>query len=174
MSGPASLVAPSLRRRMACWLYEGLLLFALALIAALVFSALANMRSGIDPRRVLLQVFLVIVGAAYFSFFWSRGQTLAMKTWRIAIVDRQGRRLRQGRALLRYAFCMVWVLPPIVALASRRFTLPELGFVFFAWVAFWALLSLLHPQRQFWHDAFAGTRLVEAPPPAPLPGKMAP
>jgi uncharacterized RDD family membrane protein YckC len=35
--------------------------------------------------------------------------------------------------------------------------------VLFAWVAIWALLALLHPQRQFWHDAWAGTRLVDAP-----------
>jgi uncharacterized RDD family membrane protein YckC len=28
------------------------------------------------------------------------------------------------------------------------------------WVLVWALLSRFHPQRQFWHDAFAGTRLV--------------
>jgi len=36
------------------------------------------------------------------------------------------------------------------------------------WVAIWALLSRLHPQRQFWHDALAGTRLVHHElPPAP-------
>ena len=28
------------------------------------------------------------------------------------------------------------------------------------WIAVWALLSRLHPQRQFLHDALAGTRLV--------------
>jgi hypothetical protein len=30
-------------------------------------------------------------------------------------------------------------------------------------VGVWALLSRFHPQRQFWHDAWAGTRLVDAP-----------
>jgi hypothetical protein len=30
------------------------------------------------------------------------------------------------------------------------------------WVAIWAVLSRFHPQRQFWHDAWAGTRLVQA------------
>ena len=30
------------------------------------------------------------------------------------------------------------------------------------WVAIWALLSRFHPDRQFWHDAWAGTRLVES------------
>jgi hypothetical protein len=31
-----------------------------------------------------------------------------------------------------------------------------------AWVALWSAASLLHPQRQFWHDAAAGTRIVPA------------
>ncbi|MDB5900374.1 MAG: hypothetical protein JWP41_3976 [Ramlibacter sp.] len=163
MTVPDSLAAPGLGRRMAAWLYEALLLFAVGLIATLVFSVAIDMRSGIDPRRWLLQAFLVLVFAVYFSFFWSRGQTLAMKTWRIRVVDRYGRPLRQGRALLRYVFCSIWVLPPLVALASRRFTLWQLGVIFLGWIAFWALLSRLHPQRQFWHDALAGTRLVEAP-----------
>jgi hypothetical protein len=39
--------------------------------------------------------------------------------------------------------------------------------VVFGWVAVWALLSRLHPQRQFWHDALAGTRLVSAGPSSP-------
>jgi uncharacterized RDD family membrane protein YckC len=147
---------------MACWLYEALLLFAVGLIATLVFSVAIDMRSGIDPRRWLLQVFLAVVFGVYFAFFWSRGQTLAMKTWRIAVRDRAGRPLTQGRALLRYVFCSIWVLPPLAALASRHFTLWQLAGIFFGWVAFWAWLSQFHPQRQFWHDEMAGTRLVDA------------
>ena len=146
---------------MLCWLYEALLLFAVALIATLVFSVIVQMRHALDPRQWLLQGFLVVVFGLYFSYCWSKGQTLAMKTWRIAVRDRQGRPLTQGRALLRYAFCSIWVLPPLAALASRKFTLPELGVIFFGWIAFWALLSRFHPERQFWHDAWAGTRLVD-------------
>ena len=166
MTVPASLVAPGLRRRMACWLYEALILFAVALIATLVFSVTVQMRHGLDPRQWLLQLFIAAVFGVYFAYFWSKGQTLPMKTWRIAIVDREGRRLTQGRAFLRYVFCSIWVLPPLAALASRHFTLPELGVIFAGWVVFWALLSRFHPQRQFWHDAWAGTRLVDAPEPA--------
>jgi uncharacterized RDD family membrane protein YckC len=151
---------------MACWLYEGLLLFAVALVATLIFSVAIDMRSGIDPRKWLLQAFLVVVLGVYFAFFWSRGQTLAMKTWRIAIVDRHGRPLTQGRAVLRFAYSAIWVLPPLAALASHKFTLPELGVLFLAWVLLWALLSHFHPQRQFWHDELAGTRLVDAQPAA--------
>ncbi|MDR1969056.1 MAG: RDD family protein, partial [Burkholderiaceae bacterium] len=29
------------------------------------------------------------------------------------------------------------------------------------WIALWALASLLQPQRQFWHDIWAGTRLID-------------
>ena len=153
---------------MACWLYEGLLLFAVALIATLVFSVAIQMRSGIDPRRWLLQVFLVAVFAVYFAFFWSKGQTLAMKTWRIGLVDRHGRRLTQGRALLRYVYCSMWVVPPLV-IAQGRFEGWDVAVVFVGWVAFWALLSRFHPQHQFWHDAWAGTRLVDASAVSPQP-----
>ena len=170
MTASDPLAAPSLRRRMACWLYEGLLLFAVALIATLIFSVAIDMRSGIDPRRWLLQAFLVAVLGVYFAFFWTKGQTLAMKTWRIGIVDRHGRRLTQGRAVLRFAYSAIWVLPPLAALASRKFTLPELGVIFLGWVVFWALLSRFHPQRQFWHDVAAGTRLVDAPAVGPQSG----
>jgi uncharacterized RDD family membrane protein YckC len=155
-------MAPPLRRRMASWLYEALLLFAVALIATLVFSVAVQMRHALDARQWLLQLFLVLVFGVYCSWFWARGQTLAMKTWRIAMVDRHGRRVSQGRALLRYVFCAIWVIPPLAAFMSRRFTVAEVVVVFFGWVLFWAVLSRFHPQRQFWHDAWAGTRLVDA------------
>lgn len=148
---------------MAAWLYEALLLFAMGLVATLLFSVVVDMRSGMDPRRWLLQAFLLVVFGIYFSYLWSHGQTLAMKTWRLRLVDRQGRRLTQGRALLRYVYCSLWFAAPLAAYQSGRFTLPQLGIVAAAWVAVWALLSQLHPQRQFWHDAMAGTRVVDAP-----------
>jgi uncharacterized RDD family membrane protein YckC len=157
-----ALVAPSLRRRMAAWLYEALLLFAIALIAALVFSVVVDMRSGMDPRRWLLQGFLLLAFGIYFSYLWSHGQTLPMKTWKIAIVDRSGHRVTQGRALLRFVFCSIWFAAPLAAYTSGKFSLPALAVVAAGWIAFWALLSRLHPQRQFWHDAWAGTRLVDA------------
>jgi uncharacterized RDD family membrane protein YckC len=32
------------------------------------------------------------------------------------------------------------------------------------WVPIWAILARFHPDRQFWHDAIAGTRLVTSLP----------
>lgn len=152
---------------MACWLYEGMLLFAVVFVAGWLFSALGQMRDAMDARRPLLQAFLFLVFAIYFTWFWARGQTLAMKTWEIRVVDRQGRPVSQSRALLRFVMCWVWFLPPMAALAPFRLAGAEIAVLMVGWVAIWALLSRFHPQRQFWHDAWAGTRLIDIQPSKP-------
>ena len=101
-AAPATdLNAPGLWRRMACWTYEGMLLFAVVFVAGWLFSTLGQMRDAMDARRPLLQAFVFVVFGLYFTWFWARGQTLAMKTWGIRVVDREGRPLTQWRALLR-------------------------------------------------------------------------
>lgn len=166
MNGAAPLLAPGLWRRMASWLYEGVLLFGVVVLAGAVFSLALQMRHALYARHGL-QVFVFLVFALYFIWCWSKGQTLAMRTWRVQVVDRQGRRLTRGRALLRYVYSWIWVLPPLAAFQSRHFDGPQLTAVFLGWVVLWALLSRLHPERQFWHDAWAGTRLVPGPGPEP-------
>lgn len=149
---------------MACWLYEAILVFAALLVATLVFSIAGQMRSAVHDLRPLLIAFLGVVAAVYFSWFWSRGQTLPMRTWNIRLVDRHGRAVTQGRALLRFVYATLWFAPVVAVLAGRdHFNLREAGVLAAGWIAFWALASRLHPQRQFWHDALAGTRLVPAP-----------
>jgi uncharacterized RDD family membrane protein YckC len=150
---------------MACWVYEGMLLFALVFVAGWLFSTLGQVRDPVGARRPLLQAFLFVIFGIYFTWFWSKGQTLAMKTWRIRVVDRGGRPLSQWRAMLRYLCSWLWFLPPLAVLAPLKLGGANTLLLVFAWVLFWALLSRLHPQRQFWHDALAGTRLVPSPPP---------
>ncbi len=149
---------------MACMLYESTLVFGIAMGAGLVFSISAGMRSGMDARRPLLLAFLVVVLGIYFIWCWVRGQTLAMKTWGIRVVDRHGRPLVQLRALFRYACCWLWVLPPLAVVAPMKLPAATMFSVILGWIALLALASNFHPQRQFWHDVLAGTRLVPAPP----------
>ena len=158
MSG-ADLNAPSLPRRMACWLYEGILLFGVVFIAGYLFSALSQTRHAMD-NRAGLQAFLFLVLGIYFTWFWHRGQTLAMKTWHIRVLDTQGRPLSQMQALKRYLASWLWFLPPLVLTWPLNLPVLEIIVLLLGWVVVWALLSRLHPQRQFWHDALAGTRLV--------------
>ena len=161
-SNAPALLAPPLVRRMACWLYEGVLLFAVVFIAGFLFSALGQVRDAMDARRPLLQAFVFVVFGIYFTWFWSRGQTLAMKTWKLRIVDAAGAPVTQWRALLRYVCSWLWFLPPLALLSRWHATPGGEALVVAGWVVLWAAASRLHPQRQFWHDALAGTRLVPA------------
>ncbi len=163
------LTAPPLRRRMACWLYEGILMFAVVFVSGWLFSTLSQMRHDIDPGRLvlqstLLQVFMFVVIGIYFGWFWSRGQTLAMKTWNIRLVTVQGQRVSQWRSIARYLLSWIWFIPPLAAVAPFRLRGGEVAVIVLGWVAVWALLSRFHPQRQFWHDAWAGTRLIHSLP----------
>jgi uncharacterized RDD family membrane protein YckC len=166
------LPAPSLRRRMACWLYEGMLMFGVVFIAGYLFSTLTQTRNALDNRHAQ-QAFLFVVFGIYFTWFWAKGQTLAMKTWHIRVVDRQGQALSQPRAMLRYLLSWLWLLPPLALSAALQTSGAELSVLLLGWVVVWALLSRFHPERQFLHDALAGTRLVhQAPAPsAPRGGK---
>ena len=163
VAAPLNLQAPRLIRRMACWMYEGIRLSGGASLAGSLFASPRQSRSARACRHAL-QAFLFVVFGIYFTWFWAKGQTLAMKTWHIRVVDRDGRPLTQRRALLRYVCSWLWFLPPLAALAP--FSLPggEATVIVLGWVAVWAVLSRFHPQQQFWHDALAGTRLVHYEP----------
>lgn len=166
-----SLIAPGLLRRMAAFLYEGVLLFGVCVATALVYSPLVQQHHALKGR-LGLEVSLFVVIGAYFVWFWTHGgQTLAMKTWHVRLVDRAGQPVHAGRAALRYALSWMWFAP--LALAYTTDLHPRqssqalvLSALMLAWMGFYAALSFFHPQRQFWHDALAGTRLVDAREPA--------
>jgi uncharacterized RDD family membrane protein YckC len=162
---PPSLSTPGLWRRMACWFYEGILLFGIIFIAGWLFSTLGQMRNATDPvRQPLLQAFLFIVLGLYFAWSWSHGQTLAMKTWHIRIVGRDGRPISLYRAFIRYVLAWIWFLPPLALAAPLRLQGTSTVLLMAGWICIWALLSRLHPNKQFWHDAWIGTRLVRSAP----------
>lgn len=152
---------------MACWVYEGMLMFGVVFIAGYLFGTLSQTRNAMDNRHAL-QGFVFLVTGVYFVWFWAKGQTLAMKTWHIRVVDLNGAAITQQRALLRYLLSWLWFLPPLGAGWLMNLSGAEGGLLALAWVAVWASLARLHPQQQFWHDAWAGTRLeswvIAAPP----------
>jgi uncharacterized RDD family membrane protein YckC len=163
----AQLLTPSLGRRMACWLYEGMLLFGVVFIAGYLFSTLSQTRHAMDNRHGL-QAFLFLVFAMYFTWLWSKGQTLAMKTWHIQVLDKHGRRLSQGRAFWRYVLSWVWILPPMLITAPLHLPATEVGVLVMGWVMVWAVLSRFQTRGQYWHDVWAGTQLVDVQKPPAL------
>ena len=149
---------------MACWLYEGTLMFGVIFMAALAFGVLTDSREPMQNRHAL-QGFLFLIGGLYFAYFGHKGQTLAMKTWHIRVVDHAGRPLRLAHALWRYVLSWVWFAPPMVLGSLLGLAVSWILWMMLAWVPIYALLARLHPQQQFWHDAWAGTRLIHATPP---------
>lgn len=151
-------------RRMAAFVYEGVLLFGVLMLAGYLYSSLTQMRHALKGT-LGLQIFLFIVLGIYFIWFWSRGgQTVAMKAWHIKLLDAHGRPVSQARAAVRYVLSWLWFAPALFAAHAAGLKDGSIFGVMFAGVVAYAALSRLSPQRQFWHDVVCGTRLVDVRP----------
>jgi uncharacterized RDD family membrane protein YckC len=62
-----------------------------------LFGTLSQTKHALDNRHGL-QAFLFLIFGIYFTWLWSKGQTLAMKTWHIRVVDAKGRAVRACEA----------------------------------------------------------------------------
>ncbi len=164
------LVAAPLVRRMAAFMYEGVLLFGVLAVAGTVYGVAVHQTSGIEKRTGLMAVCFVVLGL-YFIGLWTRGgQTLPMKTWHLRIVTGRGLPPTPRRALARYLASWIWFVPPLALAGALH--LPNAWAVFAlvaGWIVLYALSALLHPSRQFWHDWLCDTAIVTARPVAPLP-----
>jgi uncharacterized RDD family membrane protein YckC len=154
-----------IRRRMASFLYEGLLLFGVVMMAGFMFSGLTQQRHALQGMHGL-QAFVFMVLGVYFVWFWSKsGQTVAMKTWHVRLVDRWGQPVKRPQALLRYLLSWIWFLPALALAAlmgtpggAGRWVCLLGGVILVAAAAHWS------PDRQFVHDLICGTRLIDCRP----------
>ncbi len=133
---PASFMA-----RIAAMIYELLLVTAVVFVASFIIAPVVGELH--EPwQRHLFQGYILGVLFIYFSTFWLRsGQTLAMKTWRIRLVQQNGS-------------------PLTLKLAAFRFVLALAGILLAGIGLWWALIDR---DKQFLHDRIAGTRLVCVP-----------
>ena len=154
---------PTIKRRLTVMLYEGVLLFGVVAIAALLFGMLFQQRSAIYLRHEL-QYWLFLVIGVYFVWFWTHGgQTLPMKTWRMRLVTVNNDAVPFKRAIARYLLAWLWFLPGFaIAFALDAKAWMSVAIVL-ANVAAWALSARLHPSRQFLHDRMIGTKVVQLP-----------
>ena len=146
---PDTLGTPGLWRRLACFVYEGVLLFGVVMAAGLLYGIVTQQRHALTGAFGL-QVYLFLVLGAYFVWFWSRGgQTLAMQTWRIRLVTRSGAPVTRLRALARYLLAWLWFAPALAALklSGLQGALPAFVTIL-AGVLGYAALARLHPDRQ--------------------------
>ncbi|SIT37699.1 putative membrane protein [Paraburkholderia piptadeniae] len=153
--------APTVRRRLATLMYEGVLLFGVVFFAGYLFSTLTQQRNGLVHHNWLAAWVALVVGV-YFVWFWTHGgQTLPMKTWRLRVVcARDGERLSVPRAVLRYVFAWLWFMPPLALHPLLGLAVPQTLIVAAVWFVLYAAIGRLGASRQFLHDRLAGTQIV--------------
>lgn len=162
------MMAPGLWRRLAAFVYEGVVLFGVVMVAGFIFSIATDQRHALSGRTGL-QAFMFVVLGLYFVWFWTHGgQTVAMKTWQIRVVDRAGQALTPARALLRYLLSWLWFAPALAVVALNQWHARlEISLALLIGIVAYALLSQVLPERQFLHDRLAGTRLQRHQPTKP-------
>lgn len=134
-------------RRVAAGLYDALLLAGLLVVYTFALLPLTHGRA-VHPEHVALvwvlayRLSLLVVVGGYFVLNWTHsGQTLGMRAWRLHAVDTSGRRLRAGRAVLRYLCALPgWLAAGIGVL----------------WLT-------IDPERLALQDRLSGTRIVHVP-----------
>ncbi|TDN70943.1 RDD family protein [Paraburkholderia sp. BL10I2N1] len=153
--------APTVRRRLATLVYEGVILFGIVFFAGYLFSTLTQQRNGLTHHNILAAWIGLVVGV-YFVWFWTHGgQTLPMKTWRLRLVGVDGAPVSVPRAIARYALAWLWFLPPLALHPLLGLSVPRTLVASAAWFALWAATGSFGTNRQFLHDRLAGTRIIE-------------
>lgn len=135
---------PSIPRRLIAMVYEGLLLFGVIAVGFILPHALLGTLAHVIAPAWAVRAHFVLLLMAYSVWFWlNGGQTLAMKTWKLKVVDRSGAPLRPLQAIFRYL--AAW---------------PSL--LFFGIGILWALFD---KDKQFLHDRLADSRIILVKPP---------
>jgi uncharacterized RDD family membrane protein YckC len=162
--------APALIRRLAAIVYESTLLFGVVMFAGIVFGVLVDQKHALAHRNGL-QATMFAVLALYFVGFWMRGgQTLAMKTWHLRLLRRDGLPVRPLQAAARFVLSWLWFFPPLLlAWAMQWHSAKEITSLMLVWFVLYALLSKALPQGQFLHDQICRTALVDTRPDDALP-----
>jgi len=169
---PAELQAlhsPQFWRRVSCCLYEQLVLLGVIALTFLLPNLGLGILFGVSLPSWLTFLYLYTVLGIYFVWYWTKsGQTLAMQTWRIRLIDQQGRTLQKRQAFWRYIYGSLWIIPCVLlqwAFHLEKWQIIEM--LFAVALLFWPLTIYLDRrdpmQRQSLADRFAGTRLVELP-----------
>ncbi len=124
---------------LASCVYELLLLIALWMLCTWAFISLFS-EAATGIKRYFMQFLLWAITGAYFVFCWHKsGQTLATKTWKIKLVNRQNNRLNYQQAIVRYALAGSLMLA---------------GGLSIIWM-------LVDKDRLFLHDRLLKTRFIE-------------
>ena len=110
-----SLPAPTIKRRIALNLYEMLVLFGVLAFTFLVPHLIIGVLFEVTAPSAILMAHVYLVLAFYFMWYWTKtGQTLAMQTWRIQLVNVDGAIMKRSQALMRFAIGSLWLILSLI------------------------------------------------------------
>lgn len=164
-----ALPAPQFWRRVSCCLYEQLVLLGVIAFTFLLPNLGLGVLFGIALPSWLTFLYLYAVLGFYFVWYWTKsGQTLAMQTWRVRIIGKNGNNLTKQQAFWRYVFGSLWFIPCVLlqwAFHLEKWQIIEMLFAVSLFI--WPLSIYFDRQhflqRQSIPDRLAKTRLVELP-----------
>lgn len=159
-SDPALLSTPSLKKRLICFVYEALLLFGLVFFVGIVFDVATQSKHALSNRHQR-EILLFIAIGCYLMYFWlNGGQTLAMKTWKIRLVNLQGQKISKFQALIRYFLIWMWFIPALIIIKLFELKHWNMMIVLGIGMLLWTLSIYTNKDKQYLHDTIAKTRLV--------------
>ncbi len=156
--------APGFWRRIICLIYESFILLAILFIASLIFHLIFTTTQA-AYFKPLFQFYLFVIMGYYFTWFWTHGgQTLAMQTWKMRLVSKNGGALTRKQAIMRYLCALIGILIFVIIDQILPFNfisyyqLVFISILIFGSGFIWALFDRDH---QFLHDRLAGTRIIK-------------
>ena len=164
--------APSIRRRICVTLYEMLILLGVWAIGYLVPSLLIGILFQVQVPSWMAFGHVYVLFGIYFTWYWTKtGQTLAMQTWHVKIVDNQEKLLKRNHALIRYAIASLWLIPTVLIYIIFKYVFfsplghwPTIELMFCMVLFFWPLTCLFdksNPQgAQSLADRLANTKFI--------------
>lgn len=165
--------AASLQRRLAGLVYDGLLLFAVTMLAGFIlvpFMGQIKLEAHGQQQSIFNPFMTLYYLAVYYFFlawFWTHGgQTLGMRAWHTRLVKQNGQSLDWKTALIRFLLSLpmwfFWIL--VVAHSTGGFVIGFLDGIpnaaVYALAVIWLIVDHL-PHN--WRDRLAGTVIIDNP-----------
>jgi len=113
-----------------------------------------------------------LIFGIYFTWYWTKtGQTLAMQTWQVKMVDENENLLKRNQALIRYAISSLWLIPTIIIYIIFKYVFmaplghwPTIELMFCMILFFWPLTCLFDKANphgaQSLADRLSKTKLI--------------
>jgi len=163
----ASALPVGLTLRLAAMIYEAVLLLGVVFVISYALLVSLQWSYPLPPtQRTLLQLALFVVIGTYFVLCWTRtGQTLALKAWRLKVVDSDGRPPRTARAIARYVLAWHLWLPGLAIAGLFRLSAGSIVAALAVCFALLLIPALIDRRQRLLHDVWTGTRVVRVPGP---------